>query len=82
MGIKTSQLENDDIRQALAAAIATLRKNLNIPDTVHVENLDNQTFHSLVENALSDPCMVTNPRPLSEEEVTQVYRRIIDDQKE
>jgi alcohol dehydrogenase class IV len=82
MGIKTSQLENDDIRQALAAAIATLRKNLDISDTVQVKDVDNQTIDSLVENALSDPCMVTNPRPLNEAEVTLIYRRIVDDQKQ
>jgi len=82
MGIESSVLDNPEIRQALAAAIANLRKKLNIPDTVHINDVDDHTIISLVENALSDPCMVTNPRPLSKEEVTLVYRRIIDEQRE
>jgi alcohol dehydrogenase class IV len=82
MGIESSVLDNPEVRQALAAAIANLRKKLNIPDTVHINDVDDHTIISLVENALSDPCMVTNPRPLSKEEVTLVYRRIIDEQRE
>ncbi|WKY44292.1 iron-containing alcohol dehydrogenase [Eubacteriaceae bacterium ES2] len=82
MHIETSSLENEEIRQALATTIATLRNCLDIPDTVQVKDADDHTINSLVENALSDPCMVTNPRPLTAAEVTTVYRRIIDDQNE
>ncbi|MGD9475866.1 MAG: iron-containing alcohol dehydrogenase, partial [Eubacteriaceae bacterium] len=55
MGIESSVLDNPEVRQALAAAIANLRKKLNIPDTVHINDVDDHTIISLVENALSDP---------------------------
>ncbi|WKY47550.1 iron-containing alcohol dehydrogenase [Eubacteriaceae bacterium ES3] len=82
MGINTDALENDEILQSLTTVIAQLRENLGIPAKVKVANLNTKTIDALVENALSDPCMVTNPKTLTNQEVNLIYRRIIDDKKE
>ena len=53
--------------------IVSIRSSLNIPASIKVAGLSEQIVDYLVENALNDPCMVTNPRILAKEEVRSIY---------
>ena len=57
--------------------LSLLRSRLAIRDYAIVETLDDKLLKKLAEGALSDPCIVTNPRMLTQKEVTTIYGRIL-----
>jgi len=61
--------------------IVSIRESLNIPPGIKVNALEESTVEYLVENALNDPCMVTNPRVLTKEEVRIIYGRVLQSQE-
>jgi len=77
MDINTSDLSSEECLDALLWRIQTLRKNLHISEFAYTDIVDDSIFEKLVEGALSDPCMVTNPRILTKEEVKSIYERIL-----
>ena len=77
MDICTDDLSNKECMDALLLRIQTLRKNLHISEFAYTDTINDSILEKLVEGALSDPCMVTNPRILTKEEVKSIYERIL-----
>jgi alcohol dehydrogenase class IV len=78
LNIAADNLSDAALRDAICNRIATMRQNVGIPATITVETLADTTLDYLVENALSDPCMVTNPKVLTKDEVKNIYGRILE----
>lgn len=77
MGIHIEGLEAKQIEEALLDRIRGLRRILGIGDYAIVKELDDDILDKLSEGALSDPCLVTNPKILTKEEVRRIYGRIL-----
>ncbi len=66
-----------DIKQDLIQKISQLRQDIHIPGTVQVDDITPQLLDNLTTAALNDPCMVTNPKETSFEEIRSIYERIL-----
>lgn len=77
MGVRVQDRGDDGVEGALLNRIGTLRRRLGICDYAEVPTLNEALLDTLTEGALNDPCMVTNPKPLSREEVRGVYATIL-----
>lgn len=76
MGIEVELLTNTRVKDKLLDKLRNLRNNIGIQPYIYVDCFDEQ-LDMLVENALKDPCMVTNPKPVTAEEVRDIYERVI-----
>ncbi|GAB6107426.1 iron-containing alcohol dehydrogenase [Fusibacter bizertensis] len=73
LGIKTLGIDDADIKATLINVISDLREAVGISNTINMALPTKDIMASMVTGALSDPCMVTNPKELSYEEVEQLY---------
>lgn len=72
MGIDTKGKAPSEIKESLVKSISQLRQRVMIAD--HLEVSVNETqLNAMCHSALNDPCMVTNPKPMSYDEVKQHY---------
>lgn len=67
----------NDMKKALTTAIRSMRERLKIPGFEVVETMNDDIIDQLVSSALHDPCMVTNPKELTHEEVRCIYEKIL-----
>jgi alcohol dehydrogenase class IV len=81
LGIDTEQLTDSQIKEALLNRIRSLRKNLGINDFARIDSLNDNILEKLTEGALADPCLITNPRELTKEEIRGIYERVLQQQK-
>jgi alcohol dehydrogenase class IV len=56
--------------------IRQLRQDVGIKPYVKIDDISDKLLNQLAENALIDPCMVTNPRELSTDEIISVFKQI------
>lgn len=77
MSINTSNLDPFEVKTALLKKIQTLRDALGIPSYATIDSVNDEILEKLTEGALSDPCIVTNPKILTKEEVRTIYERIL-----
>ena len=77
LGLSVDNVSNFLLLEMIIERIVSIRSSLNIPASIKVAGLSEQTVDYLVENALNDPCMVTNPRILAKEEVRSIYGRVL-----
>lgn len=77
MKINEAGFTMQQMEEALLERIRGLRRILGIGDFAIVKELDDDVLDRLTEGALSDPCLVTNPKILTGEEVRRVYGRIL-----
>lgn len=77
MKIDIKEMTFPEVEEALISRIRALRSNLDIGAYVVVKDLNDEILDKLAEGALSDPCIVTNPRSLTKKEVKAVYGRIL-----
>lgn len=77
LGLSVDNVSNFLLLEMIIERIVSIRSSLNIPASIKVAGLSEQTVDYLVENALNDPCMVTNPRILTKEEVRSIYGRVL-----
>lgn len=60
-------------RDILVDAIHTFRTSIGITRSLGDIGVTNQSIPSLAEKAIHDPCIVTNPKLLAEEDVKTIY---------
>ena len=77
IGIRIDSMSSEQIKEALLDRIRTLRHTLKIDDYAYVATLNDDILNQLTDNALSDPCLVTNPKQLTKEEVKRIYGQVI-----
>ncbi len=62
---------------AFARAVARLRELLGMGSGIARIGARAEDIAALAENASRDPCMATNPRPMSAAEIAEVYARAL-----
>lgn len=76
MGINVTDKTDDEVKENLIGRIRSMRENLGIGSHFKTE-ISSDTIKALVQNAQNDPCMITNPKILSEKELQSIYERIL-----
>lgn len=76
MGMRTQHASPEQIKAWLIHRISTMREALGIKPFYTIPNFS-EYREQMIDNALDDPCIVTNPRALGREEVREIYERII-----
>jgi alcohol dehydrogenase class IV len=77
MGIPVRGISDSAVKNDLLGLIKNMRESLGIQSCFVMKEGDYEDLDLLTESALSDPCMVTNPRILEKKEVKEIYERII-----
>lgn len=77
MHINTNAMKSSHVKEALLNQIRQLRENLKINDFVEVAELNDVILDKLAEEAMGDPCIVTNPRTVDKKEVRSIFEQII-----
>lgn len=72
MGIDTAGKTSEEVKESLVGALSELRQKVNIPGHIQYD-LTESVLEAMCHSALNDPCMVTNPKPMTYEEVKQQY---------
>jgi len=70
-------MQPEQVKLSLIQYLSHLRQAINIPSFIKVHRLNQATFHTLVSNALHDPCMITNPKEVTFEELKSIYEKIL-----
>jgi alcohol dehydrogenase class IV len=73
MGIELGGSSSSEIRERLVVEIRRLRDTAGIRDTLSRCGVHRTEVHELAEIALSDPCVVTNPRRPCERDIEVIY---------
>jgi alcohol dehydrogenase class IV len=76
MGIPVMGINDSEVKNRLLNKIGFLLDKVGISPFL-VINKSDQDPDRLADRALNDPCMVTNPRMLTKDEVKGIYERII-----
>jgi len=77
MGISTDELDDISLKHKLTEHIARLRERVGIADGFKVGGLTDEMLDRMTQNAMMDPCMVTNPCELTELDVRSIYERVL-----
>ncbi len=76
MGMDAQITDTEQVKAWLIQRIAALRKSIGIQDCFTIPNVM-QHIDKMVENAMNDPCIVTNPIILQQREVREIYEQTI-----
>jgi len=77
MNLSVAHAPDKVVKDALIERINQLRINLGIPNRIYIPSKTDEIVLKLTETTQIDPCMVTNPRPLTDEEVGGLFEKII-----
>ncbi|OEH84431.1 alcohol dehydrogenase [Desulfuribacillus stibiiarsenatis] len=77
MGINISNMEMDEIKDKLIACIANLRLVIGLNRNLAELGVNQETIKFLAQNALSDPCMQTNPKQASLTDIEGIYEKAL-----
>ncbi len=77
MNVETKNLDQNQIKDRLLEKIRTLRTHLEISSFEEVEGLDGEILDKLAQEAMEDPCIVTNPKNVSKEEIKEIFGRVL-----
>jgi len=69
-------------KRLLIDRIATMRSNIGIPDCVQIDSLTEAQRVNLIQSALDDPCLITNPKEVTDKEIGDIFDRIIQTKKQ
>ncbi|WP_019229876.1 iron-containing alcohol dehydrogenase [Sedimentibacter sp. B4] len=71
-----------EIKESLIEKIKTLRINLGVKDYEEVEALNDDILDKLSDDAMEDPCIITNPKTVTKEEIRAIFKKILRKSKE
>ncbi len=81
IGIRIDDMDPETVKISLIHKLKEFRETIGIGGYATVDELDSEMLEKLTQGALRDPCIVTNPRMLTPEEVTKVYGQILRQKK-
>ncbi len=76
IGVRTKKFLSPSTVSALVKRIATLRKKLGITQRLSDMGVAATDIPTLAHYASQDPCLATNPREATQEEIQQIYKEI------
>ncbi len=77
MGISTIGMSPDDVLAALHSRIACLLKESGVARPLSLLGISRSDIPALALKALNDPCIFTNPRQPSREDIEAIYERAL-----
>lgn len=77
MCIDINHMDTRQIKAALLRKIHKMKTDLEIRDFKEIGNMNDSIYDKLVEETLEDPCLVTNPIPVTKEEIESIFRKVI-----
>ena len=76
IGLDVAGASDDEVKSALVAAISSVRESVSIPEFILLDTPDSGQLDAMTQSALSDPCMVTNPKEMTYDEVRDLYANL------
>jgi alcohol dehydrogenase len=73
MGIRTEGIADEAVRDELVRKLAIFRREAGIDSSFTSLGVTRRDVPDLARKALLDPCIVTNPRPLTQQEVEKLF---------
>lgn len=77
MGLELAGLAAEERKQLLISALVKLRTDAGITKTLGAQGITAADIHQLAINAFNDPCLATNPRKASIEEIEALYEKAL-----
>ncbi len=77
MNLQPGEFETGKLASALADHVAWIRKQLGIPDGLAELGINETDLPQLAANAANDPCLATNPRQATAEQIKEIYRELV-----
>lgn len=77
MGVEMASLARENRGEALVRALQSFRMAVGVRHSLRDLGLRPDMLDRLAENAYQDPCLVTNPREASVQEIRECYERAI-----
>lgn len=77
MGVDTAAMNDDEAAQAACDAVKQLSQTVGIPATLTELGITENDIPALTAQALEDVCTPGNPRPVTDEDVTGIYRSLL-----
>lgn len=81
MQINVEELSDNEVKDELINRVRTIRENVHINEFIATPKISQEQYSKLIQNALDDPCMITNPVLLTYQEVKQIYERVLKTEK-
>lgn len=75
MGLDLQGLRRPQAQERIVRAIVDLQRQLGVVCKLREMGLDHNLLPALAQAALADPCIITNPRPPTPQEVLDLYER-------
>lgn len=73
-GIQVDGLKDKEVVEKVVEAIQGLSKSLGIPQHLRDVGIPEEMLSSLAEQAINDPCTPGNPRDVTVEDITNIYK--------
>lgn len=77
LNLETKDKNIDEIKENLIEKIKTLRISLKIKDFEEIEGLSDDILDKLSEEAMDDPCIITNPKNVTKEEIRTIFKKVL-----
>lgn len=77
MGFDLSGMNAEQRKGALLAGIAKLRQSVGIIGTLTDEGVTQDDIPQLAAHAVKDPCLATNPRAATQQEIERLYEQAL-----
>jgi alcohol dehydrogenase class IV len=75
MGLKLDGLRQADRQETLLKGIVRLREGAGIKTTIGALGVTQKDISQLAINAFNDPCLATNPREASIQDIVRLYEK-------
>jgi alcohol dehydrogenase class IV len=77
LGLDLTGLSDDQKRKRIIDDLITFKKDIGITDTLSELGVKKSDIPLLAQNALNDPCLVTNPREVSLNNIENIYEQTL-----
>jgi alcohol dehydrogenase class IV len=77
LGAETDGEKHIDKKEKIISAFSGLRKSLGITETLGDLGVTRRDIPELAKKAIHDPCLATNPRSLTVEDIEQIYEKAL-----
>jgi alcohol dehydrogenase len=77
MGLNLGSMSPEVRKEALIRGVASLRERAGIKTTFGAQGITRDDIRQLAINAFNDPCITTNPRKASVQEIGSLYEQIL-----
>lgn len=74
LGLNIDYLTDKEVIDKVVEAVKELSRKLHIPQTLREVGISEDMLRTLAEQAINDPCTPGNPRPVTVEDILNIYK--------